>query len=363
MPENLPITAAFVSCSGLVLTDTEKQLLEQMNPVGIVLFGRNIQSKQQVKALTRQIKDAVGRENLLIAVDQEGGRVRRLNGTDFFATTHNITLGNLPPLQAGQAAVLQARLTAADLLDCGINMNLAPVLDCQYENTSQALAGRCFSSDEKIVEQLGKAMVDEYIERGICPCIKHLPGHGRAQTDPHLHLPVINASLKELEKDFFPFKKLSKTPAGLTAHIILEAVDANHPVTQSSKAIKEIIRQAIGFDGLLISDALDMHALKGSLTEKTEASLAAGCDCIMYAMGQADDLKILQKKCPPLTDNALNRLYKIHKIISSHTFFKNLETDVAEYQKIVGSVAPYQDCYDATETLNLLQQKRSTSSC
>ncbi len=354
-----PISAALLSCSGLELTDAEKRLFSKTNPIGICLFGRNIQSKEQVSSLCRQIKETIGREDVLIAIDQEGGRVRRLSGNPFAETAPQITIGSLPLEQAETAARLHASLTSSDLHQCGINLNLAPVLDRLYPQTTEALKSRCFSSNELVISRLGKIMIDEYISNHICPCVKHMPGHGRAAVDPHLNLPVVTASLKDLELDFAPFRHNAAAPAGLTAHIIINAVDNEHPVTQSSKAIKEIIRNLIGFNGFLFSDAIEMHALKGNLEENALQSLKAGCDAVVYAQGRYDDLENLSKICPPLSEDALQRFETIKEIILPPRQTTEIPSSaLRQYRELVGSVAPYQETYDATEVLNILQQPR-----
>lgn len=351
-----PITAAILSCQGTSLSDDEKRLFSRMNPLGINLFGRNISNKAQLKQLINEIKETVGREDILIAVDQEGGRVRRLAEPEFRSYTHAITLGRLPEEHAQTAAMLHARLISAELKETGFNLNYAPVLDTLYPETSAVLKSRSFGADTIVISTLGKTMVDEYIKDGICPCIKHLPGHGRAKVDPHLSLPVLEHSLSELEQDFAPFRSLNKTPAGMTAHIVIKAVDDKLPVTLSASAIQTVIREIIGFKGLLISDAIDMHALPGNIAERASAALQAGCDCICYALGNYAELKQLSSICPPLTDKALERLQPIKKIITTKIAFPNLENYANQYKNIVGTIEPYVDGYDATEVLNKMKQ-------
>ena len=196
-------------------------------------------------------------------------------------------------------------------------------------------------------------MVEEYIINGICPCIKHLPGHGRAKADPHLELPVIDCSLKELEKDFYPFQRLNHAPAGMTAHLLLTAVDDKTPLTQSKKGIETVIRGIIGFDGLLLSDAIDMHALKGSVAERAALSLAAGCDAVCYCLGNYQELLQVTQNCGFMTDKALERFQAVKEIIGSSA----LEKAAAEYQKLIGDIDGYDDNYDATETLNKMKHK------
>lgn len=353
-----PIMAAMLSCSGTTLSDAEKKLLATANPLGITLFSRNIADRGQLQNLIKEIKDTIGRENVLIAVDQEGGRVRRLTEPEFRSYTHPLSLGALPPLQAERAAFLHAALISADLQELGINWNYAPMLDIAFPQTSPVLKSRCFSSSELVVTRLGKAMADEYINNSICPCIKHLPGHGRAAVDPHLSLPRLDYGLEELSRDFYPFQQLNYVPAGMTAHIIVSAIDDTRPVTQSPRAIKELIRGIIGFNGLLISDAVDMHALQGTLAEKTLASLNAGCDCICYALGEYAGLTEIASVCPPLTEQGLERFEAVAQLCSRpYRPRPDLATLAEEYQRIIGSIEPYKDDYDATEVLNRLKHK------
>lgn len=351
-----PIMAAMLSCSSTGLTDDEKRLFEKANPLGISLFSRNITNREQTRELIREIKETIGRNDLLIAVDQEGGRVRRLAEPEFRSYAAAITLESLGA-SAPKAAALHAALISDDLKTLGINMNYAPSLDIIYPETTPALKSRCFSSSKLVVANLGKTMVDEYIKQGICPCIKHLPGHGRAAVDPHLNLPRLDNSLDDLAQDFYPFRQLNDAPAGMTAHIIISAVDEHRPITQSPDGIKEVIRGIIGFEGLLISDAIDMHALKGSVTEKTLTSLQAGCDAVCYALGDISELREIAAVCPPLSEPAKERLSRIAQITALATPSKKISSQAAEYAEIIGTVEPYRDDYDATEVLNKLINK------
>ena len=352
-----PILAAMLSCSSVKLSDAEKRLFEKYNPLGVTLFGRNLVSPAQIQALTKEIKETVGRDDVLIAVDQEGGRVRRLQGDGFYDIVSMEQLGNIAAKQgigkAIAAAIEHSILTCQDLHKAGFNFNYAPVLDIAYPETTPALRNRCFGSDEKLIVLLGGVMAEEYAANGICPCIKHLPGHGRAQADPHLHLPVITASLKELEKDFYPFRQLNQTPAGMTAHVVIEAVD-DLPATQSSKVIREIIRGVIEFDGLLISDAIEMKALSGTAAEKAAGALKAGCDAVCYCSGNAAEMEEVCRSCTNLADKSLIRFAKIKNIIQTKL---NTEVLAEAYYEITGPAETYDSQYDATEVLHRMQQK------
>ena len=354
---NQTIMPAILSCSGYELTDDEKYFFAQNNPLGLNIFGRNIKDKEQLKKLIKEIKEVIGREDVLIAIDQEGGRVRRLREPEFESYAAAIDLGKLPLPEAKETAKLHAKLIAEDLRELGINVDYTPVLDLIYDDTTSALKSRCFSSDEKIVAELGKEEVDAFISCGILPCIKHMPGHGRAQTDPHLGLPVLDQNLEELRKDFSPFKQLKDCPLGMTAHIVLSTVDDKMPITQSKKGIEEIIRKEIGFDGFLISDAIDMKALKGSKGERASAALSAGCDSVCYALGDIAEMEEIAFSIPPMSDKSLERFAKAAKIMHNNYYKDNRSEDISRYRKLIENISPYQENYDATEVLNRLQQK------
>lgn len=342
--------AAIVSVSGLSLSDAEKRWLEQYNPVGVCLFARNISNTVQLQTLTNEIRQTVGRDDILIAVDQEGGRVRRLSGDWAHPLVSQYVLGQLEE----DISVYQAALICEDLHKNGINMNFAPVLDIAYPTTHPVLKSRCFGNNEQKTALLGKAMIKTYLEHGICPCIKHMPGHGRAENDPHLGLPVLNYSLKELAKDFYPFINNNTCPAGMTAHILVSEVDDKLPVTMSKKAIDYLIRGVIGFDGLLISDAVDMKALSGTLEEKTRGIIAAGCDVLCYCGGKIEDLEVLSASCPQLNERGKERLLAVSEVVKQS--WKPLNPDVeAEYYRVSGQIEEYDERYDATEVLNRMQ--------
>lgn len=353
-----PLLPAMLSCSGLHLTDEEKHFFSQVNPLGVNLFGRNIHNKLQLRQLVAEIKNTINREDVLIALDQEGGRVQRLKTPDFSNYAAAITLGELPADQALSAACLHAGLIAHDLSSLGVNVNYAPVLDLLYPNTTEALRSRCFSDSEQTVAILGGCETDTYIVNGIIPCIKHIPGHGRAQIDPHLGLPRIDLPLDLLQTDFYPFRQLRDCPMAMTAHIVISAVDDKNPVTHSCTAIRQIIRQQIGFDNLLISDAIDMKALHGSAGDKAARAIAAGCDAVCYALGDMAEMQDIAANLPPMSDKSLERFAKAAKIIHNTPKPQDWSAMAAEYKRLIGTVPPYQETYDATEVLNHLQTQQ-----
>ena len=341
---------AFLSCQGTRLSDDEKRLFERYNPLGVCLFSKfcaNIESREQVQHLVQDIKEAVGRDNVLIAVDQEGGRVRRL------VEPECMSVASQQSLTTEELAKQHAYLISKDLHDCGINVNFAPVLDKMTPQTSVVLQGRCFEGD---IAKLGRAMVDEYIKQGICPCVKHMPGHGRAAVDPHLELPVIHEDLTVLQEDFAPFQALNDAPMGMAAHIVLPAVDAQNAATLSAKVIHDIIRKQIGFDGVLVSDAIMMRALSGTLAERAERAVAAGCDVICLGNADFEANKALCESKTEMTDIAWERLKKVFQVIENKPDFSNYEYVKNKYCATLKSVVSYNYNYDATEVLNRLRQ-------
>lgn len=352
---NKPILPAFLSVQGESLSDDEKRLFEKYNPLGVCLFAykcKNVSSREQLRSLCRQIKEVIGRNDVLIAIDQEGGRVRRLCEPEFSP------LAAQADIKTESQARNHAYLAAADLKDVGINVNFAPVLDVEYPQTSDALRGRCFSSSAAEVAKLGRAMVDTYIECGVCPCIKHLPGHGRGANDPHLELPVVNADLSALENDFYPFKQLNDAPMGMVAHLVLSTVDSQNPATESKIVIEDIIRKKIGFKGLLVSDAIMMNALKGSIAERAKRVFAAGCEVV--CLGNSDlsqNIKLCQTGLA-MSDEALEKLQKIAAFSDSSFDFKNYSVIQKKYCETQKNIISYNHRYDATEVLNNLNKKQ-----
>ena len=358
-----PVLSAMLSCSGPELTDAEKRIFNKFNPLGVTLFGRNIADPHQIKKLTAQIKEAIGRNDVLIAIDQEGGRVRRLHEPDFRAYMAQKQIGEIAESHglsmAQKIAAAHARLIAEDLHTLGINWNYAPVIDLCHPQTSQVLASRCFSSVPETNIALAQAMLDAYQNSAVCPCVKHLPALGPAEADPHLELPVINQSLKELEKDFAAAVALaSKASAAMTAHILLTQIDSQLPATQSPKVISEIIRGLIGFNGFLISDAIDMHALHGSLAIKTRLALDAGCDAICYCGGTEQGLIEVCKNCLPLNDTSHARFEKLRNIITGQHKTVNIAQIYKDYSQFSANLKNYDKEYDATEVLHLMTSNR-----
>ena len=351
------LSAAILSVSGTTLTDEEKYILENSNPVGIALFSRNIKNKEQLKKLIKEIKETIGRSDVLISVDQEGGRVRRLTPPEFRSYAAKIEIASLDFTNAQRASELHAQLISDDFHKLGINVNFAPCLDRIHSNTTEALKSRCFSSDTNIISNLGKIMVDTYIRNGILPCIKHLPGHGSVSTDPHLSLPTTSLLENNFDEELKPFIACNHSPLAMTAHILIPFIDNKNPLSQSNNGINELIRKKIGFKGFLISDSIDMHALKGTLTQKAKKAIEAGCDCICYSLGNIDDLKELNETCPKLSDASYQRMDKALQILHNNYDCPNIKNISEEYSELIKHISHYEETYDATEVLHKLQTK------
>ena len=282
------------------------------DPAGFILFKRNCESPEQVRALVALLRDAVGRPDAPVLIDQEGGRVARLGPPHWRVPPAPALLGALAKIDSSageRAAWLSARLVAADLYPLGITVNCVPMLDLRFVEASAVIGDRSFGADPHAVIRLGRAVADGLRAGGIVPAIKHMPGHGRATADSHAVLPRVDVSLEALRaSDFAPFRALRDTPAGLTAHVCYEALDPERPGTLSRTVIEEAVRGAIGFDGLLVSDDLSMGALTGPIGERARAALAAGCDLALHCNGNRDEMEDVAAAVPRLKGRARERL-------------------------------------------------------
>ncbi len=296
--------------SGPALSLGEADFLAAARPAGIILFARNVQSPEQVKRLIEEAREAAQGE-VLALVDQEGGRVQRLAGPHwprYPAARAFARLRAADRERAKYVARLCARAMAHDLHALGFNTTCAPVLDVPVPGADNIIGDRAYGDDVETVIELGGAVAEGLLAGGILPVMKHIPGHGRAMADSHLALPMVYTPLDELQaSDFAPFRALKHLPMAMTAHVVYTAVDADAPATVSAKAINEVIRGFIGFDGLLMSDDLSMRALSGTLEERTRASLAAGCDLALHCNGKMEEMAAVAAASPALEGPALRR--------------------------------------------------------
>lgn len=306
----MPIQSTLLGLSGPKLTDNEAAFFKDTNPWAFILFARNIETPQQVQRLTADLKDCVGR-NALIFIDQEGGRVQRLrppHWPHYRPAKDFADLYRHDPALARRAVYLNMRLIADDLYRLGITADCAPVLDIPVKGADEIISDRAYGDNPQSVIRLAHAAMAGLMNGGVATVIKHIPGHGRATVDSHKALPRIKTNNTALElSDFAPFNAFHDAPMAMTAHAVYDAVDPDLPITISKRGISELIRGRFGFDGLLMSDDLDMKALSGSLTERTERCLAAGCDIALQCSGQLDKMVQVALGASSLSGRALKR--------------------------------------------------------
>ncbi len=302
---------AFIAgCAGPELGPDERMFFRDAAPWGFILFKRNTDTPTQVRALCAALRETVGRDAPIL-IDQEGGRVQRMGPPHWPRYPAGAAYGLLhsnDPLTGRELTRLGARLMAHDLLELGINVDCLPVLDVPIAGAHDVIGDRAYARDPETVAILGRAAAEGLLAGGVCPVIKHVPGHGRAAADSHLTLPVVEASRDELEAcDFLPFKVLADMPLAMTAHVVYTALDAERPATTSLKVMTEIIRGTIGYDGLVMSDDLSMQALSGTLRERADASLEAGCDVVLHCNGRLDEMIAIAEATPMLEGLPLRR--------------------------------------------------------
>jgi beta-N-acetylhexosaminidase len=291
-------TACIFGCAGQTLSDAERDFFRDVRPWGFIVFRRNIDSADQLRRLTGALRDTVGRADVPILIDQEGGRVQRMGPPHWPVYPPSRAYGKVAGgiFAQREAARLGARLMAHDLVSVGINVDCVPVLDVPAADGHEIIGDRAYGKDADTIAVLGRAAAEGMIAGGVLPVIKHIPGHGRARADSHHELPVVSASREELETvDFAPFKALSDMPMAMSAHVVYSAIDPDRPGTLSATVISQVIRGAIGFDGLLMTDDLSMNALGGSYAARARDALSAGCDIILHCNGDMEEMKAVAK--------------------------------------------------------------------
>ncbi len=302
---------AIFGLSGLMPTDAERALFAACEPAGYILFGRNCESVAQMRALTDALRALHGRDDLLILIDQEGGRVSRMKPPVWPAYPPQGVfdgLYDIAPISAMEAARCNARAIGLDLAEVGVSSDALPLLDVRHEGAHDVIGDRALGHDPLRVGSLGRAVLDGLADAGVVGIVKHMPGHGRALCDSHKNLPRVTATDAELASDIMPFERLRDAPMAMSAHIVFEAWDAQNPATQSPAVIENIIRRRIGFDGLLMSDDIDMEALTGTIPERSAAAIAAGCDVVLNCWARMADMEGICAALPAITPAARRRL-------------------------------------------------------
>ena len=307
---------AIFGIAGLSLSDDERAFFRDADPAGYILFKRNCETRAQLRALTDDLRAIHGREHLFICIDQEGGRVARMKPPEWLAYPPGEAfdrLYDIAPASAIEAARANAEALGLDLAEAGISVDCLPLLDVRQPGAHDVIGDRALGSEPMRVAALGRAVLDGLGLAGVAGIVKHMPGHGRAMADSHKALPTVTASAEELELDVAPFRALAHAAIArpliaMTAHIVYTAWDADHPATQSPFVINEVIRRRIGFDGLLLSDDLDMEALAGTIPERAARAVAAGCDLALNCWARMDDMTGIAAALPAMGGEAQARL-------------------------------------------------------
>ncbi len=301
--------AVILGCAGEQLSPEERDFFHAADPVGFILFRRNCREPAQVRDLVASLREAVGRDDAPILIDQEGGRVARLGPPHWRRYPSAGRLGLLPDPQAAAAARLGARLIADDLRGLGITVNCSPVLDLPVPGADSVIGDRAYGNEPGRVAGLGRAVCEGLLAGEVLPVIKHIPGHGRARVDSHHACPVVETGADELSHtDFAPFRALAGMPWAMTAHIVYMAIDPTAPATLSERVISQAIRGAIVFDGVLASDDLSMQALGGEIGERAARALAAGCDLVLHCNGDHREMSAIAAATGPISARTAARL-------------------------------------------------------
>lgn len=305
------LAACILGCAGPALTRTETAFFAEVQPWGFILFGRNIETPDQVQVLVAALRAAVGRARAPVLIDQEGGRVQRLGAPHWRRYPSGRAYGALPgndPLFKREIVRLGARLLAHDLAALGITVNCMPVIDVPDAGCTEAIGDRAYADTPEEVAVLGRAACEGLIAGGVLPVLKHIPGHGRARVDTHHELPVVDASLADLcERDFAPFRALSDMPMAMTAHVVYSAIDPRRPATTSRQVLTSVVRDTIGFDGLILSDDISMKALSGPLDRRARLARKAGCDLVLHCNGDLAQMQAVVAGSGTLNGRARKR--------------------------------------------------------
>ena len=302
---------AIFGLSGPTLTDDERAFFRDSDPAGYILFGRNIENREQLRRLTDELRALDGRTDLPILIDQEGGRVARMKSPEwplFPSGAAFDALYDRAPASAIEAARLNAMALAIMLAEVGITVDCLPLLDVRQPGASDVIGDRAFSEDPAMIARLGRASCEGFLEAGVVPVVKHIPGHGRALLDTHEALPTVTASDRDLQTDLAPFAALRDAAMAMTCHVIFEAWDPDRPATLSPVVIDSVIRQRIGFHGLLMTDDLDMKALSGDVPSRAADAIAAGCDIALNCWGKMDDMIGIANALDPISTVSRARL-------------------------------------------------------
>ena len=325
MPSPKPLAAIF-GCTGLELSTEERAFFQDVQPLGFILFQRNCDNPEQVKALVEDLRSCVHHASAPVLIDQEGGRVARLkppHWPEFPTAKAYADLYAKDPMAGVDAAFLGGRLIGEELAQLDISVDCAPVLDVPQPGADPIIGDRAFGEDIDTIQVLAKAFMDGLMKSGVAPVIKHIPGHGRALVDSHEALPVVDVDKSTLaEVDFPPFRALHMAAWAMTAHVVYTDLDADNPATLSAEVISQVIRKELGFQGLLVSDDLSMKALSGSFGTRAHDCLAAGCDVALHCNGDMDEMVQVAEGSSVMTSKAWARykMGELHRTSAAQAF-------------------------------------------
>lgn len=305
------MTPAIFGIAGETLNSEERAFFREADPAGYILFARNCVSRDQLRALTDDLCSIHGRPRTFISIDQEGGRVARMKAPEWSAYPAGEAFDKLyaiAPASAIEAARANARAMGAELAEMGVTVDFHAPLDVRRAETDNVIGDRSFGNAPVQVAALGRALIEGLADAGVTGCLKHMPGHGRATADSHKELPIVTASAEELAVDVAPFRSLNWAKIGMSAHIRYTAWDAQQPATLSPRVIEDIIRSDIGFDGLLLTDDIDMQALDGTIAERSVQAINAGCDVVLNCWAKIPDMQATVEALPQLSEQGALRL-------------------------------------------------------
>ncbi len=327
--------------SGDRITPDERAFFADADPAGYILFKRNCDTRAQVRALTDDLRALSGRDDVPILIDQEGGRVSRMQPPEwpaFPAGAAFDALYEIAPISAMEAARTNAKAIALTLAEVGINVDCLPLLDVRTPDTHPAIGDRALGSDPVRVASLGRHVIEGLRQGGVVGIVKHMPGQGRAVVDSHHELPLVDATEAELAADLSAFARLNDAPMGMTGHIMFPVWDATRCATMSPVIIADIIRGRIGFDGLLMSDDLDMKALSGDVSDRAAGCVAAGCDIALNCWGRMDEMMAIAAKLPEITTRGAERLAAAMATITPATDYAEIPALIAKRDELLGLV-------------------------
>jgi beta-N-acetylhexosaminidase len=305
-------TRAFITgISGTELSADEREFIRSERPWGFILFKRNVETATQVTRLVAELRAVNAQPDAPVLIDQEGGRVQRLGPPNWPVYPPGAIFDALYDIDQAAgllAARLSSRLIADDLAQLGITVDCLPLADVPVAGADAVIGNRAYGTEPAKVAAIARAVTEGLKQGGVLPVLKHIPGHGRATADTHFKLPTVDTAKSELElTDFAAFRPLADLPMAMTAHVVFSALDPVHPATTSATIIEQVIRNGIGFQGLLMSDDVSMNALAGSIAERTRAIVAAGCDMVLHCNGKLDEMREVARATPELAGRALQR--------------------------------------------------------